>query len=145
MFKIKGIRINDKQLPGTPDIVLPKYRTVIFVHGCFWHGHKECHRFVIPKTNTAFWEDKIARNQKRDHDVWRQLEALGWFVVIVWECELERKCIEATIHKVEQEILANGKAYQQHEEQRKRNRQQRTFERRMQMLRHQQLMEELGR
>ena len=68
-------RINDKRLPGTPDIVLPKYRTAIFIHGCFWHGHKGCKYYTIPKTNTEFWQSKVARNQERDQEVWRQLEA----------------------------------------------------------------------
>lgn len=83
-------RVNVKRLPGTPDIVLPKYRTVIFVHGCFWHGHKDCKNYTVPKTNTDFWTAKIARNQHRDQEVWRQLEAQGWTVIIVWECQLKK-------------------------------------------------------
>lgn len=138
-------RKNDKRLSGSPDIVLPKYRTVIFVHGCFWHGHKGCKKYVVPQTNTDFWLNKVARNQERDQKVWRELEAKGWAVVIVWECELESKCIEATIQRVEQEIHANGQAYQQRKEERKRNRQQRILERREQKLRHQQLLEEIER
>lgn len=62
-------RLYDKRLPGRPDIVLPKYRTVIFVHGCFWHGHKDCKNYTVPKTNTEFWVDKVARNQERDQEV----------------------------------------------------------------------------
>lgn len=76
-------RLNDKRLLGRPDIVFPKYRTAIFVHGCFWHGHKGCKYYTVPKTNTDFWIAKISRNQGRDHEVWRQLEAKGWFVIIV--------------------------------------------------------------
>ena len=83
-------KVNDKRLPGSPDIVLPKYKTVIFVHGCFWHGHKDCKNYTVPKTNTDFWVAKVRRNQKRDQDVWRKLEAKGWSVIIVWECELEK-------------------------------------------------------
>ena len=75
-------RVNDKRLPGTPDIVLPKYHTVIFIHGCFWHGHRDCKFYTVPKTNTEFWTAKVARNQERDQEVWRQLEAKGWAVII---------------------------------------------------------------
>lgn len=83
-------RVNDKRLPGSPDIVLPKYRTVIFIHGCFWHGHRDCKFYTVPKTNTEFWTAKVARNQERDQEVWRQLETKGWAVVIVWECQLKK-------------------------------------------------------
>ncbi len=79
-------RINDKKLPGKPDLVLPKYRTVIFMHGCYWHGHEGCKYFYIPKTNTEFWVNKISTNKERDS---RNVEALlsaGWNVIIVWEC-----------------------------------------------------------
>lgn len=69
-------RVNDKRLPGTPDIVLPKYHTVIFIHGCFWHGHRDCKFYTTPKTNTEFWTAKVARNQERDQVVWRQLEGV---------------------------------------------------------------------
>ena len=117
----KGFRYrkNDKRLPGSPDIVLPKHRTVIFIHGCFWHGHKGCKYYTIPKTNTEFWVEKVERNQKRDQDVWRQLEAKGWFVVIVWECELKKVQFEETIKRVEKEILSNGELYKRYKEERK--------------------------
>ena len=82
-------RLNVKILPGSPDIVLPKHRTVVFVHGCFWHAHKGCNIYHLPQTNTEFWQAKVTRNQERDQEVWRQLEAKGWSVVIVWECELD--------------------------------------------------------
>lgn len=104
-------RLNDKRLPGTPDLVLPKYRTVIFIHGCFWHGHKGCKHYTIPKTNTDFWQKKVARNQERDEEVWRQLEAKGWFVIIVWECQLKKAALEETISRVEAEIIRNGELY----------------------------------
>lgn len=104
-------RANDKRLPGKPDIVLPKYRTVIFVHGCFWHGHKDCKNASIPKTNTEFWTAKITRNQQRDQEVWRQLEAKGWFVIIVWECELKKFRFEDTVNSVATEIVRNGNTY----------------------------------
>ena len=103
----KGFRYrkNDKRLPGSPDIVLPKHKTVIFIHGCFWHGHKGCKYYTIPKTNTDFWIEKVSRNQSRDEDVWRQLEVKGWSVVIVWECELKKNRFEETVDRVEKEIL----------------------------------------
>ena len=101
-------RVNDKRLPGSPDIVLPKYRTTIFVHGCFWHGHKDCKYYTIPQTNTDFWTAKIARNQERDQEVWRQLETKGWFVIIVWECQLKKAILEETVEAVSSEILHNG-------------------------------------
>ncbi|WP_419699040.1 very short patch repair endonuclease [Mucilaginibacter sp. NFX135] len=83
-------RINRKDLPGKPDIVLPKYKTVIFVHGCFWHYH-HCREGKIPKTNTIFWEDKLLKNVKRDAINQERLTADGWKVLVVWECELEGK------------------------------------------------------
>ena len=106
-------RMNDKRLPGKPDIVLPKYHTVIFIHGCFWHGHKGCKYYTIPKTNTDFWTAKVARNQERDQRVWRELEASGWSVIIVWECELKKANLEAAIAHVEDEIKRNCESYLQ--------------------------------
>lgn len=105
-------RVNDKKLPGKPDIVLAKYRSVVFVHGCFWHGHRGCKYYSIPKTNTDFWIAKVANNQERDQEVWRQLEAKGWFVIIVWECELKKGTMEATISRVQNELFKNGEALQ---------------------------------
>ena len=101
-------RVNDRRLPGSPDIVLPKYRTAVFVHGCFWHGHRDCRFYTVPKTNTDFWTSKVARNQARDQEVWRQLEAKGWSVIIVWECQLKKTALEDTIRRVTAEILRNG-------------------------------------
>ena len=136
-------RLNAHRLPGSPDIVLPKYRSVIFVHGCFWHGHKGCKNYTVPKTNTDFWVAKVARNQERDQEVWRQLEAKGWSVIIVWECELKKKCFEETVNRVENEILANGEAYRKHLEERRALRKQRQDEIREQKLRRAALMEEM--
>ena len=99
-------RVNDKRLPGTPDIVLPKYKTVIFVNGCFWHSHDKCNKATTPKTNTNYWTSKIARNRKHDQDVWRQLEAMGWSVIIVWECELKRLTINDTITRIQLDLHA---------------------------------------
>ena len=104
-------RLNDKRLPGRPDIVLPKYRTVIFVHGCFWHGHKDCKNYTVPKTNTDFWVAKVARNQERDQGVWRKLEAKGWSVIIVWECQLKKANLNETVEQMAEEIVQNGEAY----------------------------------
>ncbi len=103
--------VNDKHLPGSPDIVLPKYRTVIFIHGCFWHGHQGCKYYTVPKTNTEFWTAKVARNQQRDQEVWRQLEAKGWYVIVVWECELKKGRFEDTVNSVAAEIIRNGNSY----------------------------------
>lgn len=104
-------RINERHLPGKPDIVLPKYRTVIFIHGCFWHGHEGCKYYTVPRSNTEFWTAKVARNQERDQEVWRQLEAKGWSVIIVWECELKKHRFEDTVNSVAAEIVRNGEAY----------------------------------
>jgi DNA mismatch endonuclease, patch repair protein len=79
-------RLHSKNLPGKPDIVLPKYRTVIFVHGCFWHGH-DCKYFKAPKTRTEFWLNKIAKNKRRDKINADKLIELGWRVLVVWECD----------------------------------------------------------
>ncbi len=81
-------RLHNKKLPGSPDIVLPKYGVAIMVNGCFWHGHKGCRYATKPKTNIEFWETKIARNRHRDEVTTAHLEALGWTVITIWECEL---------------------------------------------------------
>lgn len=91
-------RKNDRKLPGSPDIVLPKYKTVIFVNGCFWHGHTGCRYFVVPKTNTDFWLNKINTNIERDNKKISQLKELGWHVITVWECELKKLNFEETIN-----------------------------------------------
>lgn len=87
-------RLDRRDLPGSPDIVLPKYRTVIFVHGCFWHRHK-CRFFKWPKTRAEFWREKILGNVERDRKATHSLKRLGWRVLIVWECELQEKGREA--------------------------------------------------
>ncbi|MCW2068342.1 UNVERIFIED_ORG: DNA mismatch endonuclease (patch repair protein) [Stenotrophomonas maltophilia] len=83
-------RLGGAKLPGRPDIVLPKYRTVVFVHGCFWHGH-DCPLYRLPKTRPEFWADKIGKNRARDQRVTSELEAMGWLVLTVWECSLRGK------------------------------------------------------
>ena len=82
-------RVQVRKLSGNPDIVLPKYKTVIFVNGCFWHGHEGCKYFRLPKSNVEFWEAKIERNVARDVRNEAELKALGWRVVRVWECEIK--------------------------------------------------------
>jgi DNA mismatch endonuclease (patch repair protein) len=82
-------RLNCKNLPGKPDICLPKYMTVVFVHGCFWHRHAGCNFAYTPKTRRAFWQKKFDSNVIRDREVKRQITSLGWRHVIVWECELK--------------------------------------------------------
>lgn len=90
-------RKNDRRLPGKPDIVLPKYKTVIFVNGCFWHGHEGCKYFVWPKNNADFWKEKISGNISRDIKIIAELNSLGWRVITVWECELKPVRREATL------------------------------------------------
>ena len=82
-------RRNVKTLPGTPDIVLKKYKTVIFVNGCFWHAHEGCKYFILPEENREFWEEKLLRNRERDAEKQKQLKELGWNVIVIWECELK--------------------------------------------------------
>lgn len=87
----KGLRyrLHDKKLPGKPDLVFPKYRKVLFVHGCFWHGHEGCKYFVMPKTRTEWWMDKISRNRDKDKDSLQKLKDSGWGTIVVWECDLK--------------------------------------------------------
>lgn len=93
-------RLNYPRLPGKPDIVLRKYRTCIFVNGCFWHGHSDCKYFVMPKSNTCFWENKIKRNIARDKDVQHKLARMGWHCITVWECQLKPKEREKTLQSL---------------------------------------------
>lgn len=93
-------RLNNPRLPGHPDIVLRKYRTCVFVNGCFWHGHKGCKYFVMPKTNTEFWRKKIERNKERDKEEQRQLAKMGWHCITVWECELKPKVRDKTLESL---------------------------------------------
>ena len=92
----KGLRYrkNVKTLPGKPDVVLKKYKTVIFVNGCFWHGHQGCKYFVMPKSNTEYWNKKITGNVERDKNVIVRLEELGWNVITVLECNLKKENLE---------------------------------------------------
>ena len=94
-------RLNHPRLPGRPDIVLRKYRTCIFINGCFWHGHEGCKYYVIPKSNTEFWTRKITRNIERDKQVQQELARMGWHCMTIWECELKPKKREQTLLALE--------------------------------------------
>lgn len=94
-------RVNVKSLPGKPDIVLKKYRTVIFVNGCFWHGHEGCKYFVIPQTRTEWWMEKIRKNKERDSEEREKLRNAGWNIIVVWECQLKPKQREDTLSGIE--------------------------------------------
>lgn len=102
----KGFRYrkNVRKLPGSPDLVLPKYRTVIFVNGCFWHGHEGCKYFVWPKSNVEFWRQKIETNISRDQRKETQLRDMGWNVLVVWECELRPPKRQATLEGLENRL-----------------------------------------
>lgn len=97
-------RKNDARLPGKPDIVLPKYKTVIFVNGCFWHAHEGCRYFVWPKNNADFWKKKIESNVERDAKNYQLLKNLGWNVLIIWECELKKYSFSKTMSSLEQQL-----------------------------------------
>ena len=102
-------RLHNKKLPGSPDIVLPKYGVAIMVNGCFWHGHKGCRYATKPKTNIEFWEAKIARNRHRDEVTTAHLEALGWTVITVWECELRNSSqLDERLNALVEEIRFAG-------------------------------------
>lgn len=106
----KGFRYrkNVRALPGCPDIVLPKYKTVVFVNGCFWHKH-DCPRFVWPSSNEDYWRPKILRNVERDRQNAERLKAMGWSVITVWECELKKKVYEQTLEELIEEITQGGR------------------------------------
>ena len=100
-------RRNVKSLPGSSDIVLKKYRTVIFVNGCFWHAHEGCKRFVLPDTNREFWQAKLLRNRERDSENYKLLTNLGWKIFIIWECDLKKDKMAATLSKLSNDILTS--------------------------------------
>lgn len=101
---------NVSNLPGKPDIVLPKYKTVVFVNGCFWHAHKGCKWFVPPKSNTEFWGKKFAYNIERDKRNYKKLEDLGWRVIIVWECEIRHSDSQRSLELLKAKII-NGEEH----------------------------------
>jgi DNA mismatch endonuclease (patch repair protein) len=100
-------RLYDSKLPGKPDIVLRKYKTVIFINGCFWHGHKECKYFVVPKTRTDWWLKKIEKTKERDEVNYKQLKKEGWNIIVIWECELKENR-DKRLTKLLKEIAENG-------------------------------------
>lgn len=93
-------RLHVKDLPGKPDIVLPKYKTVIFIHGCFWHGHEGCKYYVVPKTRTEWWLNKIQGNSGNDKKAEDLLLSNGWNIITLWECDLKKATIENTLSKL---------------------------------------------
>ena len=107
----KGFRFrkNDKRLPGAPDIVLTKYKTVIFVNGCFWHVHENCKYFTLPKSNSDFWKQKLQDNKERDERVYRKNRELGWNVIIVWQCEIKGKLFLPRMERLIQQIREQDK------------------------------------
>lgn len=104
----RGLRYrkNVKRLPGTPDIVFPKYKTAVFVNGCFWHGHKGCKYSHLPSTNLEYWEKKISDNLERDERQKRELEELGYRVLTVWQCQLKPRVREENLEKLINEIIS---------------------------------------
>lgn len=98
-------RLNVKALPGKPDIVIPKLKTAIFIHGCFWHGHQQCRYFIIPKTRTEWWMEKINRNIENDKIKQDQLSNEGWRVIVLWECMLKPKAKDNTLSNLISELI----------------------------------------
>ena len=94
-------RLNVNSVPGRPDIVLRRYRTAIFVNGCFWHGHEECGKYSVPKSNTDFWKAKVTRNKERDQRNYKELHDAGWHVIVIWECQLKKSNFEVTMRDVD--------------------------------------------
>ena len=101
-------RKNDKKYPGCPDIVLPKYKTAIFINGCFWHMHEGCKYFVWPKSNENFWKTKLNSNVDRDRTNYLRLADLGWNVIVIWECELKKEKRDQTLLKLKKRIIDNS-------------------------------------
>ena len=113
-------RLQDRKLPGRPDIVLPRWGVAIMVNGCFWHGHKGCRYATRPKANTEFWDAKIAGNRHRDEVTAAHLEALGWTIITIWECELKGKdAVKARLDSLTDEIHQAGERRQELMQQRK--------------------------
>lgn len=115
-------RVNVKSLPGTPDIVLAKYHTIIFVNGCFWHGHDGCKYYTHPKTNSEFWADKVKRNIERDLEISSRLECLNWHVITIWECELKKGRLDETINRLMEQLRTNLESWNQYNTKRKEDR-----------------------
>jgi DNA mismatch endonuclease, patch repair protein len=93
-------RLHDKKLPGRPDIVLPRHKTLVFIHGCFWHGHESCKYYVVPKTRTGWWLQKINTNKLNDVKALKALKKAGWKIITVWECDLKPVKLEKTLQSL---------------------------------------------
>lgn len=108
----RGLRFrkNDKRYPGHPDVVLPKWRAIVFVNGCFWHMHDGCAKHTMPKSNVEFWSAKLLRNRERDRRQHAELEAAGWNVIVVWECELARPVRQARLDRLYEQIVGHAAA-----------------------------------
>lgn len=102
----KGLRYrkNDRRYPGHPDVVLPKYKTVVFVHGCFWHLHENCRYARLPKSNIDYWSKKLTKNEERDAREQAELRNMGWKVIVVWECELKKDKRQQTLDNLYKQI-----------------------------------------
>lgn len=100
-------RLHEKRLPGKPDIVFPKFKKVIFIHGCFWHGHENCKYFVVPKTRTEWWINKINCNKKADAESAYALKKMGWEVIVIWECELKSNNKDKKLKSILREFKNN--------------------------------------
>lgn len=114
----KGLRyrLHVRSLPGHPDIVLPKYRTVVFINGCFWHGHEGCKYYRLPKSNVEFWESKITNNKNRDVLNEIKLKELGWRVIRIWECEIKRiQDRDQSLEKLYSQIICKPSGYEENE------------------------------
>lgn len=101
-------RLHDSRLPGKPDIVLRKYKTAIFVHGCFWHSHENCRYAVMPKSNNEYWTKKISGNVARDQDAGLKLSELGWKQIMLWECDLRKLNFESTMSKLIKQLKSDN-------------------------------------
>lgn len=99
-------RLHSQKLPGRPDIVVPKYRAVIFIDGCFWHGHAGCKFFKLPSTRQDWWEAKIQNNKKNDRNKRKELKALGWRIIQVWECQLKKDRLEKSVNRIVRKLLS---------------------------------------
>lgn len=137
-------RIHVKKLPGCPDIVLPKYRTCIFVNGCFWHGHRGCRYATKPKSNADFWMTKIQNNIRRDELSVQALDIIDWKVITVWECELKKDRREETLAALAGQIRRNGAAYAMEQSQRRERNAEHRARLRAARERYEALMRELG-
>jgi DNA mismatch endonuclease, patch repair protein len=108
-LRLNGIKFrrNLKTLPGSPDLVLAEKRTVVFVHGCFWHGHKNCRSARRPSTNVEYWMRKIDDNIRRDNRKTRQLRQMGWHVITIWQCRLGSRAVESTLNRLALRVITN--------------------------------------